>query len=53
MTKEEIEALLNKNLTALGSFSDGYKACAKDILNSFKEKVEIVDPLESSVANAH
>lgn len=46
MTKEEIEALLNKNVNTLNDYFNGYKACAKDILLNFKiePKVEVIEP---------
>lgn len=36
--KKEMEALLNQQVLAFGDFVNGYKACAKFVLEAFDKK---------------
>lgn len=40
MEKAEMEAILNQQVVGLADFTNGYKACAKTVLESFDKKKE-------------
>lgn len=52
MDKAEMEALLNQQMVGLADYSNGFRACAKAVLEAFEKKEKDATGIEANAGNS-